>query len=269
MTDHAPHYNSMKPFGIILATLLIGASWVHSAIPSGWATNLPAALQAASARQAPVLAYYTADWCGPCQRLARTTLTNAAVQAALASFYRVAIDVDTLPKESRPPAAQAIPTFVVLAPSGEELMRLTGYQDAESFVPWLTNGLAVAQRAIAARQKSEQRLARAQFLLSEPESELTREAVTDLFDLCALRDGTLRQSSVEVLGVLANQRPSLVLDGLNHPQLATRIAVANLLRARLGDAFDIDPWAPATNRQQAVATWKTRLAASDSNPPRR
>ncbi len=42
-----------------------------------------------------------------------------------------------------------------------------------------------------------------------------------------------------------------------------RIRVANLLREKLGQQFDIDPWENAEVRQQSVQRWKGRLEAED------
>ncbi|MBM3875952.1 MAG: hypothetical protein FJ386_04430 [Verrucomicrobia bacterium] len=52
-----------------------------------------------------------------------------------------------------------------------------------------------------------------------------------------------------------------VLDGLIHPQLASRILVANLLRDRLGDEFEFDPWASPKAREEAASGTRARIAA--------
>jgi hypothetical protein len=56
------------------------------------------------------------------------------------------------------------------------------------------------------------------------------------------------------------------LDGLIDPRLPTRIQVANVLRARLGDSFDVDPWSELVVRAVAIQKWRTRLATTPANP---
>ena len=67
------------------------------------------------------------------------------------------------------------------------------------------------------------------------------------------------------LTAVAARNPALLLDGLNNPRLAVRIQVANVLRARLGETFDVDPWSDQAVRAKAVAQWQTKLA--DQKPP--
>lgn len=53
---------------------------------------------------------------------------------------------------------------------------------------------------------------------------------------------------------------------MKHPALMARIRVANLLREKLGDGFNIDPWEKAEGRQAGIQAWKEKLAAKEGQP---
>jgi hypothetical protein len=69
----------------------------------------------------------------------------------------------------------------------------------------------------------------------------------------------LRQAA-ERLTVLASRQPATLLDGLGDPRLSVRIQVANALRVRLGEKFNVDPWGEAAARAEAIQEWRTQLA---------
>jgi thioredoxin-like negative regulator of GroEL len=250
----------MKRLGSTILCIVLGASCAL-AVPTGWGTNFSASLDEAKSRQQPLLVYFTASWCGPCKLMARTTLTNEAVVRTLGSVIPVALDVDEHPRLAEQHGVRAVPTFQMLSPGGEAVATATGYQEANRFLSWLTNSLSDVKAAAERQKQFAEKLAAADQSLREASSESLQKAAAELIDLCAGRDGAAQKSVQDRLAGLAARDPALVLEGLNHPRLAARLHVANLLRAQLGDAFDVDPWSDAATRQQAVAQWRVRLAA--------
>ena len=249
----------MKRLGSTLLFVAFGAGCAL-AVPAGWATNYSASLDEAKSRQQPLLVYFTASWCGPCKMMARTTLTNEAVVQTLAAVIPVALDIDEHPKLAEQHGVRAVPTFQMLSPGGEAVATTTGYQEANRFLSWLTNGLNEVNQALERQKQFAERLAAADQSLREASPQSLQKAAADLIELCAGREGATQKSVQDRLAGLAARDPALVLGGLNHPRLAVRILVANLLRAQLGDTFDVDPWSDAAARQTAVVQWHAKLA---------
>jgi thioredoxin-like negative regulator of GroEL len=250
---------------ITATTLLLAGMSCALGVPAGgWSTNYNSALEEARARQQPLLVYFTASWCGPCKLMARTTLTNEAVLQTLSSVIHVALDVDEHPKLAQQHGVRAVPTFQMLSPGEEAVATTTGYQEANRFLQWVTNSVNEVKEAAALQMQIVEKLAAADQSLRAADADSLKQAAAALIELCATVDSASQKSVSDRLAELAARDPALLLDGLNHPRLAARIQVATLLRARLGDTFDVDPWSDAATRQKAVAQWRTKLAGKPS-----
>jgi len=250
----------MKRFLAIALPLAATLGVALADLPAGWSTNFTTTLTEAKDRQQPALVYFTASWCGPCKLMARTTLTNAAVVQALTHCSHVAVDIDEHHDLAEKHAVRAVPTFQLLTPAGEEVATTTGYQDAERFLQWLTNGVSEVKAAVSRQKQAEEKLASADRLLGQTDADSLRKAAAELMDLCADRGAAVPAAAGARLAALAKREPALLLDGLNHPRLAVRIHAANLLRAQLGDTFEVDPWSDAPTRQEAITRWRAALA---------
>lgn len=261
--------HDMKTRAVITLAFVSGIVVAPAAGPSGWSTNLTATLAIAATNQQPVLAYFTASWCGPCKLMARTTFMDETVTHALAGIQAVTLDIDEQQELAAQHNVRAVPTFVMFSPSTAEVGRATGYRDAEQFIEWLTNSVKEVALATARQKQYDEKLADVARLLRETDTNSLRAVAVVVFDLCAEDDASTRKAALALLDQLAEKNPSLLPDGLNHPRLATRIVVANFLRGRIGDTFDIDPWSDADTRRKAAADWTNRLTSiptSESNP---
>jgi thioredoxin 1 len=248
-------------FSKTIAAILLAATFAARAeVPAGWSTNLSAALGEAANTQTPVLIFFTASWCGPCKLMARATFMDPTVIQALLAVPRVAVDIDEQSALAQQHGVEAVPTFEILTPAGDTVVTTTGFQPPEQFVAWLTNSVAEARSAMAKESRARADLAEADQLLAAKDEDSVRKGAAKIFDLCAARENSLSGPAKSRLKSLAQHWPAILLDGLNHPRLATRIQVANTLRERLGDHFDVDPWTDAATRSKVVAQWREKLA---------
>lgn len=104
-----------------------------------WQEFSVTAYAAALKQKQPVMIYFAADWCGPCQRLRQETFTDADVIADTKRFIRFKVDL-TDPKGEAAKAGEkfavsVLPTVVFVGADGSERVRLRmmGFEEAARF----------------------------------------------------------------------------------------------------------------------------------------
>jgi len=135
--------HTLRPFWamLIIFGCVVGISAVSKLLRAKeivpWRDDFDAAREEGRRDNKPVMAYFTADWCGPCQSMKGTTWADASVEAELRGFVPVRIDIDRSPNLAHAYAVQSIPTMIVLDGEGRVLKSTSGALPPEEFLAWL------------------------------------------------------------------------------------------------------------------------------------
>ncbi len=138
--------SAIKPFFVLLVIVGIGGVFFFarsmSKIEEGpelvsWREDFAAAKVEAEGTKKPVLAYFTATWCPPCQKLKSTTWADKDVAGALGEYVPVRVDIDAHQDMAAKFAVSGIPHFVVLDAGGNVVKSATGYMAPGEFLAWL------------------------------------------------------------------------------------------------------------------------------------
>lgn len=117
-----------------------GIAWRAAAQDS----DIEAAFAAAKGENKPVLLYWGAKWCPPCNQLKATLFNRADFIEQSRGVIPVQIDGD-LPGAQKLGArfkVRGYPTLILFSPNGQELNRLPGEADAERVVKLFQMGLS-------------------------------------------------------------------------------------------------------------------------------
>lgn len=89
----------------------------------------------------PVLAFFTADWCGPCQVLKRTSLVDPRVEELIKKrMLAVYINGDQQRELVALARVRGYPATMVLI-QGKEVARVEGVLRPDEYLNWLTNAV--------------------------------------------------------------------------------------------------------------------------------
>ena len=134
--SNRPIVSGLAVFLAVMA--MVGLSrWMAPNEIVPWRSDFAAAQGEARSSGKPLLAYFTADWCGPCHAMKSTTWADAKVEQALRDYVPVRIDVDLNTPVATRYDAQTIPKFAVLDGDGNVVKSTEGYLDPEEFLAWL------------------------------------------------------------------------------------------------------------------------------------
>ena len=124
--------------GFTAVTMIARTVGARDRIP--WRTDVSTAVADGAREKKPVLLYFTASWCEPCQRMKGATWSDARVESALKSYVPVKVDIDREQTTAQAYQVDAVPTFVVLDGDGKTVKRATGLMPADEFLAWIDAG---------------------------------------------------------------------------------------------------------------------------------
>ena len=134
---------AFRPVLIVLGVLVLMMAFAglrranapKDSIP--WRKDLQAAKSEAATANKPVLAYFTATWCPPCQAMQRETWPDPRVAAALTNVVPVKIDVDQHPDVARDFGVSAIPRLQLIHPDGTPGATREAYTAPDELIEFL------------------------------------------------------------------------------------------------------------------------------------
>ncbi len=104
-----------------------------------WISDITTAQRRAASSNKLVLIHFWSSQCQPCRFMNERVLAQAEVLQYLAEHFEpVKINVDQLPYTAKQYGVSAVPTCVILAPTGEVLERWVGATDARRYLQQLT-----------------------------------------------------------------------------------------------------------------------------------
>ena len=113
-----------------------------------WATDVETSLKSANESQRLVLMKFTAEWCGYCKKMERTTFADESVARLVNTrFVPVIVDADEHKDLVTHLKITGLPALLVVSPDMMILERITGYQTADRLLPKLNQALAAHQPA--------------------------------------------------------------------------------------------------------------------------
>lgn len=108
-----------------------------SAAAIAWETAYAAAVKKAQADERPLLLKFYTGWCPHCVRMDRTTWKDDKVAKLAESFVAAKVNADVEKVPVKRYHLTGYPTVIVAEPSGEEVLRLEGYKNAEVIAAYL------------------------------------------------------------------------------------------------------------------------------------
>ncbi|PTT74880.1 disulfide isomerase [Pelomonas sp. HMWF004] len=252
-----------------------GVSWQAAAADA----DIERAFSQAKAEKKPVLLYWGAKWCPPCNQLKATLFNRADFIEQSKAFVAVGIDGDA-------PGAQKLgarfkvrgyPTMILFNPNGSEITRLPGEADAAQVMKVLQLGLSSGRpvKAVLADAKAGKKLGANEWRLlgfygweiDEQQLLPVAERAATLAQLAKASEGADAETTTRLwlksIGAMAEGKPA---DAAQLPRLRAVLADGPQARAQMdvltNEAPDlVKALAPQAGeaRQTLVAEFDTAL----------
>jgi len=216
---------------------------VPEAETGAWLDSLGEGYRSALQSRRPILVRFGAPWCPACKAMEKE-IAAESLQAELARWTLVYVDVDTSPEEAKTAGVTMIPAFRVLTPDGRSIASRNGMIDAKTMLIWLREQHTVATAGADS------------VLMATSRPNAT--AVFELIGQFQNRDPALREAAIRRLLPYPDVARSAAVEAFATGDLTTRLAVLELLTQWKAPVEGVDPWRPdtvTTERLAALDRW--------------
>jgi HEAT repeat protein len=219
-----------------------------------WSSNLNDGYRRALADRKPLLIRVGTKSSADCRKLA-AAIETPEVQAELARWTPVSLDVDAQSDDVAELAISSVPALRIRTPGGQNVAERDGYLAASELVDWLKENYEAATKPAA------------DVLLASGEP--TAMAAVRLVKQFQERNPALREAAIRRLLSYPNIARSPVLRAFTTGSLTSRLAAMEVLEQWKAPLDGLDPWRPETftdKRLERLDKWKEREIAAQAPP---
>ena len=150
------YHRRPTPSHLLLLVTFVCAVSTKTTVAESWHHSLEQARADAERLNRPILCHFYADWCLPCQKMEHSVLNQPAVRRLLQeSVVGLKINIDRNPELARRFAVNQFPTDLLIEPTGQQLLKSTGYRPMSEYISMVQRGRTRYVDLLASRQKSE------------------------------------------------------------------------------------------------------------------
>ncbi|MEN6407106.1 MAG: HEAT repeat domain-containing protein [Thermoguttaceae bacterium] len=203
-----------------------------------WLSNLNEASRQSLATRKPIFVVVKAQWCGSCRQMAGE-LDTAAVQAELARWTAVRLDIEAQADDAGSLGVVGVPTLRILAPGGRQTAEYDGYLAPDRLVRWLQQNYDAATAMVD------------ESLLASGEPSVV--SVARLIKQFGQRNPALREAAARRLAAYPDVARPMVIKAFCEGSLTARLTALEVLEQWKAPLADLDPWRPDSFTPERVA----------------
>jgi thiol-disulfide isomerase/thioredoxin len=203
-----------------------------------WHATLDDAVKDAAKTDKPIFVIVGAEWCVFCKKLEEQI--NSEVADKLAETWVLAkIDADARVSDARELRANGLPSLRLLSKDGVIVSSHDGYLETDALMAWLDESFDAVDSNVP------------EMLEIDP-ADYSDQQISELFDLIATRDVTVRRIIIDRLSKVPDRCVVKTIDLLSSKRLADQLSALQLLRLWKAPVEGLDPWIPKTIDGAAV-----------------
>ncbi|MFW5844805.1 MAG: HEAT repeat domain-containing protein [Planctomycetota bacterium] len=206
------------------------------------------ALAAARADGDPALIVFSATWCSPCWRLHRAITHEPGGLTALGRVHLCFVDIDNNATVARAYEVQGVPHLVLVEGDGVILASRSGYAEPAALGDWIAAQVRRRDQGLWAGMTADADMP------AEPAA---------LLAMAGERDDWQAMQAMERLVAQGERAVPALIEGLDDPWLATRIAARRGLERLLPAAPVPDVWRARAQRSAAAARLRAWWGTAD------